>query len=107
MHDPRVVALLKRIEVREDPALTALAPRQSPNVVTATLSDGRVLTERVDDLPGFAGRPMQRADVEEKFQRIAKSVLSASQITRIAAVVWGIDRTDSMAELLDSLVIPT
>src|SRR5262245_48322158 len=48
LHDPRVVALLKVTTVREDPMLTALAPRQSPNIVTATLDGGAVVTERVD-----------------------------------------------------------
>jgi 2-methylcitrate dehydratase len=106
LHDPRVVALLKLTKVREDPMLSALAPRQSPNVVVATLDDGRVITERVDDLPGFVGRPMQRAHVEEKFQRIAKSILTSSQIVRISQGVWGLDRSDSLGALIDSLVIP-
>ena len=61
LHDPRVVTLLKLTTVREDPMLTALAPKQSPNVVAATLDDGRVVTERVDDLPGFAGRQPRTA----------------------------------------------
>jgi len=106
LHDPRAVALLKLTTVREDPMLTALAPRQSPNVVAATLEDGRVVTERVDDLPGFVGRPMRRADVEEKFQRIAKSVLTSSQMARISDVVWGLDRANSVGPLIDSLAIP-
>jgi 2-methylcitrate dehydratase len=64
------------------------------------------LTERVDDLPGFVSRPMQRADVEEKFERIAKSVVSASQIGRIAQIVWDLERAESVRGLIDSLVIP-
>jgi len=105
LHDPRVVALLKLMTVREDPTLTALAPRQSPNIVTATLAGGAVLSERVDDLPGFANRPMQRADVEEKFQRITKSILANSQIARIAQAVWDLDRNNSVRALIDSLAI--
>jgi len=106
LHDPRVVALLKLTTVREDPMLTALAPKQSPNVVAATLDDGRVVTERVDDLPGFVGRPMQRADVEEKFQRVTKSILARSQMQRISDVVWGLGRAASVGALIESLVIP-
>ena len=105
LHDPRVVALLKVTTVREDPALTALAPRQSPNIVTATLEGGTVVTERVDDLPGFASRPMQRADVEDKFQRITKSILTNAQIARIAQAVWDIDRNNSVRPLIDSMAI--
>src|SRR5258706_124080 len=51
LSDPKTAALLKLITVREDPTMTALVPKQSPNSVTSTLNDGRVITERVDDLP--------------------------------------------------------
>jgi 2-methylcitrate dehydratase len=105
LHDPRVVALLKVTTVHEDPTLTALAPRQSPNIVTATLDGGAVLSERVDDLPGFAGRPMQRADVEEKFRRITKSIVTDSQMARISQAVWNLDRNDSVRPLIESMAI--
>jgi 2-methylcitrate dehydratase len=105
LHDPRVVALLKVTTVREDPALTALAPRQSPNIVTATLDGGRVVSERVDDLPGFASRPMKRADVEDKFQRITKSIVTNAQTARIAQAVWDLDGNGSVRALIDSMAI--
>jgi len=105
LHDPRVVALLKVTTVREDPMLTALTPRQSPNIVTVTLDGGAVVSERVDDLPGFAGRPMQRADVEDKVRRITRSIVTDAQIARIAQVVWDLDRNSSVRALIDSLAI--
>jgi 2-methylcitrate dehydratase len=105
LHDPRVVALLKVTTVREDPALTALAPRQAPNIVTATLEGGAVVTERVDDLPGFASRPMQRADAEAKFERITQSIVTKAQIARISQAVWDLDRNPSVRALIDSLAI--
>jgi 2-methylcitrate dehydratase len=105
LSDPKAAALRKLITVREDAAMTALVPKQSPNSVTATLDDGRVIGERVDDLPGFAGRPMQRADAEAKFTRNAKTLLSPAQIGRIADTVWALERADSVAALIDSLVL--
>jgi 2-methylcitrate dehydratase len=105
LRDPKVAALLKLITVREDPAMTALVPRQSPNSVTATLDDGRVVAERVDDLPGFVSRPMQRADAEAKFARNASAVVKAAQIERISEAVWGLDRADSVGSLIERLVI--
>jgi len=59
----------------------------------------------VDDLPGFAGRPMQRADVEDKFQRITKSILTDAQMGRIAQAVWDLDRNTSVRPLIDSMAI--
>ena len=103
LRDPKAAALLRLITVREDPALSALVPRQSPNIITATLDDGRVVTERVDDLPGFVGRPMQRTDAEAKFARNARGAVTTAQITRIADAVWNLDRADSVGGLIDSL----
>jgi 2-methylcitrate dehydratase len=105
LRDPKAATLRKLITVREDASMTALVPKQSPNSVTATLDDGRVLTERVDDLPGFVGRPMQRADGQSKFERNAKGVVKSAQIQRISDAVWNLDRADSTGALIDSLVI--
>jgi 2-methylcitrate dehydratase len=107
LRDPKTAALLKLITVREDPSMTALVPRQSPNSVTATLVDGRVLTERVDDLPGFVSRPMSRADAETKFERNAKAILKPAQIKRISDAVWNLDRAGSVGALIESMVIGT
>jgi 2-methylcitrate dehydratase len=105
LRDPKAAGLRKLITVREDASMTALVPKQSPNSVTVTLDDGRVVSERVDDLPGFAGRPMQRSDAESKFERNAKTIVKPAQIQRISEFVWNLDRADSIRALIDSLVI--
>jgi len=107
LRDPKAAALMKLITVREDASMTALVPKQSPNSVTATLDDGRVITERVDDLPGFVVRPMQRADAEAKFERNAKAVLKPGQVQRISDAVWSLDRAGTVGALIESLVIDT
>ena len=105
LRDPKAAALMKLITVREDASMTALVPKQSPNSVTATLADGRVITERVDDLPGFVVRPMQRADAEAKFERNDKAVLRPGQIQRISDAVRSLDREGTVVALIESLVI--
>jgi 2-methylcitrate dehydratase len=105
LRDPKAAALLKLITVREDPTMTALVPKQSPNSVTATLDDGRVVSERVDDLPGFVGRPMQRSDAEAKFERNAKAILKSPQMARIANAVWTLERAGSVGALIENLAI--
>lgn len=105
LRDPKAVALLKLITVREDPVMTALVPAQSPNSVTVTLDDGRQITERVDDLPGFISRPMQRADAEAKFERNARAVLKPGQVQRISDAVWNLDRAGSVADVIKASII--
>ena len=105
LRDPKVLALMKMITVREDAALTALVPQKSPSSVAATLDDGRVVMERVDDLPGFIGRPMSRTDAEAKFARNAKAIVTPAQIGRISDAVWNLERAGSLSPLVESLAI--
>ena len=69
IHDPRILAFMRRIKVAEDPALTArTGPSTVPTRLTAILADGTRVVREVDDVPGFVGRPLGRADIERKFR---------------------------------------
>ena len=57
LRDPRILALMRKITVREDSALTARLGKAVPTRVTAILDDGRRIAREVDDVPGFVGRP--------------------------------------------------
>src|SRR5213079_865031 len=65
--DPAVLAFMQKIKVAEDPALNARGGGAVPTRVTATLTDGQRVAREVDHAPGFAERPMSRAEVERKF----------------------------------------
>ena len=69
---------MKKIKVVDDPELTRLYPKYYATVVTATRDDGQTFTKRVDDIPGFATRPMQRADFTAKFKKNVVPVLGAA-----------------------------
>jgi 2-methylcitrate dehydratase len=105
IHDPRVRALMKKITVKEDPALTAIFPKSIPNRITATLEDGRSLSRQVDDLPGFAGRPMQRADIERKFRNNAAKRWREDQMRHVLDAVWQLDRHTKLADMLGLFAI--
>jgi 2-methylcitrate dehydratase len=92
IHDPKIRAFMQKITVKEDPALTALQPQAIPNRITAMLEDGRTISHQVNDMPGFASRPMQRADVEHKFRGIVGKRYSDAQIQAIFDAVWNLDR---------------
>jgi 2-methylcitrate dehydratase PrpD len=66
--DPAVLTFMKKIKVSEDAGLTARGGGAVPTRVTAVLSDGERVVREVDHAPGFAGRPMQRADIDRKFR---------------------------------------
>src|SRR6267378_2381406 len=68
LREPRILAFMRKITVKEDPALTARVGAMVPTRVTAILADGQHISSEVDDVPGFPGRPMSRAEVERKFR---------------------------------------
>jgi 2-methylcitrate dehydratase len=100
LRDPRILAFMRKITVKEDPALTALQGDAVPTRVTAILDDGRRISRQVDDVPGFAGRPMQRADVERKFRSNVGKRWPAERTRSLLAALWGLEQTDHLGALL-------
>jgi len=98
--DPAVLAFMQKIKVSEDPVLTARTGGAVPTRVTATLTDGRKISREVDHAPGFAQRPMSRADLEAKFRgNVGEHWPQAKAETNLAAL-WAIDQAIDLGALL-------
>ena len=103
LRDPGILAFMRKISVKEDPALTARVGDAVPTRVTAVLDDARRITREVDDVPGFAGRPMGRTDVERKFRGNIGMRWPSERTDRVLQSLWALDRTDHLALLLGGL----
>jgi 2-methylcitrate dehydratase len=57
LRDPRVLALMSKTTVKEDPAFAASGGNAPPTRVTAVLKDGRHIAHQIDDMPGFRESP--------------------------------------------------
>jgi 2-methylcitrate dehydratase PrpD len=103
LSDPRVRALAGRVEVVEDPALTALMPGKRPARVEIRLDDGRALARQVDVPAGEFDHPYPEAALREKFVGLAGPELGAAG----AATAWELCRTagelKSIRDLADGL----
>jgi 2-methylcitrate dehydratase PrpD len=99
----RVRALARRVEVVEDPALTALTPRVRPARVEVRLADGRVLERQVDQPSGEFDRPYSEAALREKFLGLTDASLGQPG----ARAAWDLCRhvgdLKSARELTDGL----
>ena len=105
LHDPKLRALLAVLKVEEDPAFTAATPKRFPTRITVTLNDDRVITSQVDDLPGFGGKPMTRADVEAKFRRFVKGIWPEAQMRNFLAYAWNLDQQQNLAGLFPRMIV--
>jgi 2-methylcitrate dehydratase PrpD len=104
LHDPAILAFMRKIEVHEDPALTARMTASMgaavPTRLTATLDDGRRMTREIDAVPGFAGMPTGRADVEAKFRGNVRDRWPAERIDAIVPALWRLDNVADISQLL-------
>jgi 2-methylcitrate dehydratase len=101
LHDPRTLAFMRKIKVSEDPALTArTGPSTVPTRTTAILVDGQRVTREVDDVPGFVGRPMGRADVEHKFRSNVGKRWPKEKTDAVLKALWALDETKDLSALL-------
>ncbi len=108
LRDPRILAFMRKIKVSEDPALTARAgPSTVPTRITAILADGQRVVREVDDVPGFVGRPMSRAEVERKFHSNVGNRWPSERTANALRELWALERTDDLPFLIGRLSLQT
>ena len=99
---------MQKITVSEDPVLTARTkPSTVPTRITAILADGQRIIREVDDVPGFVGRPMNRADVERKFRSNVGKRWPQKQTNSILKALWTLEQSASLPSLLGKLLLRT
>jgi 2-methylcitrate dehydratase len=105
LHDPHILALMRKITVKEDPAFATLTINVPPTRLMATLDDGQKIMRLVDSMPGFPGQPMTRADVERKFRSNVGKRWSQERADVVLQALWALGRTDNLPGLLSQLVL--
>jgi len=107
LDDPRILAFMRKITVKEDPAFATLTGNVPPTRLTVILDDGRRVTRLVESMPGFPGQPMSRADVERKFRSNVGKRWPQHQTDAVLAALWALDRADDLPFLLGTLSLQT
>jgi 2-methylcitrate dehydratase PrpD len=87
------------VQVSEDPAMSALAPRLRPARVTVTLTDGRQTTHSCDSHRGDFQQPFGESEIREKFRELAGTVLTAEGVSKVEGAVDRSEEWASLAEL--------
>jgi 2-methylcitrate dehydratase len=105
LHDPRILAFMRKITVREDPAFGLLTGDVPPTRLTAVLDDGRRVALLVDSMPGFPGQPMSRADIERKFLSNIGDRWPKERTDTVLQALWTIDQTNDLSSLLGKLAM--
>jgi 2-methylcitrate dehydratase PrpD len=102
--DPARIAFSRRVEVLEDPQITALGPRYRHKVrVEIRLKNGEIHEETVEAPRGSEKKFATDQDVIDKFRKLAGSRMKELQIDRIIDLVANAERMASARELATAL----
>lgn len=101
LDDPDVLRLARHTSLVIDDALEAAYPARQGVEVSVTLTDGRVVTERMDDVVALDAR-----EVTERFEASAKAVYGDTGGRRLGDILESLPRAGSTRPLLAALVLP-
>jgi len=97
--DPKLLDLIDRTKIIEDPKLNEGYPEGIPNDVTITCTDGTKLNKRVDYPRGHARNPMTDEEVVAKFHRMAQGVVTDKTAATILDLAWNLDELSDLTPL--------
>lgn len=100
--DSAVQALMRKVEVREDPALqSAFAddPTRWSHILEIHMADGQVYTHQVDFPPGDFMNPFHWKDADAKFSRITAGILPDATAERLKDRIRALETLPDINEL--------
>jgi 2-methylcitrate dehydratase len=103
LRDPRILAFMRKITVKEDPAFATPRGNAPSTRITAVLADGKQVTRQVDDVPGFPGQPMGRTEIDHKFRSNVGGRWSRERTDAVLEALWTLERAADLSALLRQL----
>jgi len=105
--DPRLLELIDKTRIVEDPELNTGYPKGIPNDITITCSDGTKFRKRVDFPRGHAENRMTDDEVVAKFGKLADGVVSKQTADRILDQAWNLEKLKDVTPLFSFEVTGT
>ena len=96
---------MAKVTVVEDPELIARVGDAVPTRITAVLADGRRVSREVNDIPRFAGKPMQRPDIDHKFRGNIGKRWPRAKTDAVVQSLWVLENTQDIGALLATLTV--
>ncbi len=103
LRDSRILAFMRKITVKPEPEFAKAKGNAPSTRLTVTLTDGTQIVTQVDDLPGFPGQPMDRADIERKFRGNVGDRWPKDRTDAVLQTLWTLEKIDDISALLGKL----
>ncbi|MBO6759172.1 MAG: MmgE/PrpD family protein [Roseibium sp.] len=101
--DDRIRALAQRVDLREDPAMSARLPDERPARLTLTTRDGRKFTAKTNTNRGDWRDPFHERDLRDKFFSLTARAWPPDQSEAIWSACLDLDRAADATPLLTLL----
>ncbi len=98
MKDPAVLRERAKVNLVHDESLERLMPKRV-TIVEVTLTDGKVLTERVEAVRGTADNPMTRDEVTAKARELMTPVLGAAPTAKLMERIFDLENVKNLRDL--------
>jgi 2-methylcitrate dehydratase len=102
-NDPKVRAVMARLEIDCDAALGARSPGSFPCRMEAVTDDGKAYAVEIPDPPGFSRHGLDINAVTRKFNAVTAPHLDSRARERIIDAVMALDRSASCAGVTQAL----
>jgi 2-methylcitrate dehydratase PrpD len=103
IQDARVLALAKKVTWHVDEEAERLWPKRYPAQVDIKLTDGRVVSQRVEWPKGDPENPVSTEDLQRKFEMLAQPVLGEVRAREAYASCRDLETLDNVRRLGDRL----
>ena len=98
MTDAAVLRQRAKVQLVPDEALERFMPRRA-GIVEVALTDGKTVSERVDDVRGTSENPMTRDELIAKARDLITPVLGAATFTKLVDRIFDLEHMKSVREL--------
>ncbi len=105
MFDPRLRALMAKVEVIHDKALDKLQPQSVPCRLEVVMKDGARKVSNIDHPRGHVRNPASDKDIERKFVGLNTGLLPARRVSRLLKLCWTLDELADVSEVVSLLRI--
>jgi 2-methylcitrate dehydratase len=100
IRDPRVLALMQKMDVRATDEFNQAWPEAYPFRITVTLSSGQQHVREVRYAKGHPKNPMSDQDIAAKFLRLSEPVMGKAGAGNAIERLWHIDQMKGAQEIL-------
>jgi len=106
MNDPRLRALIAKVQVIHDKALDAMQPQSNPCRIEIVLKNGERKRTSVDHPRGHVKNPASDEDIERKFLGLNQGMMPRARLRQLIDLCWKLDALDDVSQITGLFRVP-